>query len=72
MTTNTFNGRRVRSWCVDADISLEDLAERIGVSYGALKSWIYGHRGISFEQACKIADVFGKSLDELREVAHVA
>lgn len=34
---------------------------------GTLKAWIYGQRGISFPQACAIAEVFGKSLDDLRE-----
>lgn len=72
MLINTFNGRRVRSWCVDADITLDDLAKRIGVSAGTLKSWVYGQRSISFDQACKIADVFGKPLDDLRESMHVA
>ncbi len=62
-----FNGRRVRSWCVDAGISIDELAGRIGASSGALKTWIYGTRNISFTQACAIADVFGKSLDDLIE-----
>lgn len=65
--TVAFNGRRVRAWCVDAGIAYDDLAERIGVPAGTLKAWIYGSRGISFAQACAIADVFGKPVDELRE-----
>ena len=57
----TFNGRRVRAWCVDSGITYDELA------VGTLKAWIYGQRGISFPQACAIAEVFGKSLDDLRE-----
>lgn len=43
----------------------------LGVSVGALKSWIYGQRSISLDRAEQIADLFGKTLDELacREVA---
>ena len=63
----TFNGRRVRAWCVDSGITYEALAERVGVPIGTLKSWIYGQRNIAFDQACAIADVFGKPVDELRE-----
>ena len=63
----TFNGRRVRSWCVDADMTHEELAEKIGVPVGTIKSWIYGQRRPLFEQACAIADVFGKPVSELRE-----
>ena len=55
------------SWCVDSGITYDELAERIGVPVGTLKAWIYGQRGISFPQACAIAEVFGKSLDDLRE-----
>ncbi|WP_418389773.1 helix-turn-helix domain-containing protein [Adlercreutzia sp.] len=62
-----FNGRRVRSWCVDAGISYETLADGIKVPLGTLKAWLYGERGISFPQASAIADYFGKSLDDLIE-----
>lgn len=60
-----FNGRRVRAWCVDADISYEELAKRINTPLGSLKSWIYGQREIDFTKACAIADVFGKDVGEL-------
>ena len=64
-------GRRIRSWMVDSGMSAEETAERLGVSVGALKSWIYGQRSLSFDRAEKICDLFGKTLDELacREVA---
>ena len=62
-----FNGRRVRSWCVDAGISYETLADGIKVPLGTLKAWLYGDRGISFPQASAIADYVGKSLDDLIE-----
>lgn len=63
----TFNGRRVRAWCVDSGITYEELAKRVNVPLGTLKSWIYGQRSVGFDQACAIADVFGKPVDELRE-----
>lgn len=61
-----FNGRRVRSWCVDSDMSYEDLAKSIGVAEGTLKAWVYGQRSISFDHACAIANVFKKPVDDLR------
>lgn len=60
-----FNGRRVRAWCVDAGMNLEDLAEKINVPFGTLKAWIYNNRSISFNQACAIADAFDKPVDDL-------
>lgn len=68
----SFNGRRVRAWCVDAGITYEQLAEKIGEGVGAVKSWVYGERRINFDQACKICTYFGKSLDELRTDAAAA
>lgn len=62
-----FNGRRVRSWCVDAGISYETLADGIKVPLGTLKAWLYGQRVINWPQAVAIADYFGKSLDDLIE-----
>ncbi len=58
-------GRRIRSWIVDAGITQEILAEKLGVSASAVKGWVYGFRSISFDRAEQICDVFGKSLDEL-------
>lgn len=58
-------GRRIRSWMVDAGMSQEETAEKLEVSVGALKSWIYGQRSISFDRAEQICDLFGKTLDEL-------
>lgn len=58
-------GRRVRGWCKDAGITQQELADGLGVPYGTLRSWLYGERRIELEQACAIADYFGKSLDDL-------
>lgn len=57
--------RRLRSWMVDAGWTLEETAERLGVSAGSLKGWVYGQRRLPLDRACQICDVFGKSLDEL-------
>lgn len=64
-------GRRIRSWMVDAGLNTEDTAEALGVSTGALKSWIYGQRMLYLDRAVQICELFGKTLDELacREVA---
>ena len=58
-------GRRIRSWMTDAGLNTDQTAAALGVSSGALKSWIYGQRSISFDTAEKICDLFGKPLDEL-------
>ena len=63
-------GRRIRSWMVDAGMTYEDLAAKLSsdeeeVKPNTVKSWIYGQRGMSFERAEQIADVFGKPLDDL-------
>lgn len=61
-----FNGRRVRSWCVDAGLTYDQLAEAIGKNTGTVKSWIYNQRRIDFDDACLIAEFFNKPLDDLR------
>lgn len=62
--------RMVRSWCVASGMSYEKLAERLStpekpVPLTTLKSWVYGQNRISLEDAARICDVFGKSIDEL-------
>ena len=63
-------GRRIRSYLVDSGMTYEELAEKLStdeeqVKAGTVKSWIYGQRGMSLDRAVQIADVFGKSLDDL-------
>ncbi|MEG0792060.1 MAG: helix-turn-helix transcriptional regulator, partial [Gordonibacter sp.] len=58
-------GRRIRSWCVDSGKTYEDVATDLGMPTTTLKAWVYGERNMSFDMAGKIADYFGKSLDEL-------
>ena len=57
--------RMVRSWCIAAGMTYDDLAAALGIPLTTLKSWIYGQNRISCEDAARICDVFGKSLDEL-------
>lgn len=64
---NNFNGRRVRAWCVEAGITYEELAKAIGETPGKVKSWVYNQRNIGFDKAVKIAEYFGKPLDDLRD-----
>lgn len=58
-------GRRVRSKCVDHGITYKDLANALGVSEGTVKSWVYGERAMSLENAWQIADYFSIPMDEL-------
>lgn len=57
--------RRLRSWMIDAGWTLDETAERLGISPGTFKSWMYGQRRMTLERACEICDLFGKTLDEL-------
>lgn len=57
--------RRIRSWMVDAGVSHEETARCVGVSVTTFKKWLYGQRSMPFYKACRIADLFGKSLDDL-------
>ena len=60
-----YMSRRLRSWMADAGMTQKDVADALGVSVGAVKSWIYGTRALSFGRAEQICDLFGKTLDEL-------
>lgn len=57
--------RRLRNWMVDAGWTLEETAEKLGVSAGSLKGWVYGQRRMPLDRARQICDLFGKPLDEL-------
>ena len=57
--------RRIRSYMVDAGMNYESLAETLGEKPGTVKSWVYGQRELTLENAARICDVFGKSLDDL-------
>lgn len=63
--------RRIRSWMTDTGMSWDDLATAVSgklgraVSTSTIRSWLYRSRSLGFKEACAIADVFGKSLDEL-------
>lgn len=65
MTDKKAVGRRIRSWCVDAGKTYEDVASDLEMPPTTLKSWVYGERNMSFDAAAAIADYFGKSLDDL-------
>ena len=63
--------RRLRSWMVDAGWTVDETAEKLGISARTFKSWVYGQRRLPFDRAIQICELFGKTLDELacREVA---
>lgn len=57
--------RRLRSWMTDAGWTLDETAERLGITTAKLKGWLYGGRDMGLDGACLVCDVFGKPLDEL-------
>lgn len=47
------------------DMTMEELAERVGVKHPAVFKWEHDRNNPSLENARKLADVFGVSLDYL-------
>lgn len=58
-------GRRIKSGMVDLGLDSDSFAKEIGVSSGTVRSWVSGRSGMSFENAIKIADLLGWSLDRI-------
>ena len=58
-------GKRIKSGLADADMSQEELAERIGVSRWTVSEWILGRSRPKITDAAKVCDVFGWPLDVL-------
>lgn len=58
-------GRRLKSGLVDSGMSNADLAEKTGVSEWTVKEWCGGRSGMTLENAIKVCDVLGWSLDKL-------
>lgn len=58
-------GRRLKSGLVDAGISVEELADRIGRSRFTVSNWIQGKSGIGLDDAMAICNVLNWPLDRL-------
>lgn len=58
-------GRRIKSGIVDSGMDYETFASKVGVSTDTVRSWVVGRSGISLENAVKVADVLGWSLDRV-------
>ena len=50
---------------VDAGWTVDETAEKLGISDRTFKSWVYGQRRLPFYRAVQICDLFDKPLDEL-------
>ena len=58
--------RRIRHEMVDRDIrTVTDLGEFLGVTTETASCWIKGEKGMSLDNACRVSDAFGWSLDQL-------
>ena len=57
--------RRIRSLCIDRGVTYEQMAEDLDVPVGTMKSWVYGNRKLSLENAFMLADYFGVPLDTI-------
>ena len=58
-------GRRIKSLRIDKGIDQKQLAEISGVSLASISQYELGQTVIGMENAVKIADVLGCSLDSL-------
>ncbi|MBR3328602.1 MAG: helix-turn-helix transcriptional regulator [Atopobiaceae bacterium] len=58
-------GRRLKSGLADAGLTVEQLAESIGVSRFAVQGWISGKSRMKLTDAAKVCDVLGWPLDRL-------
>lgn len=58
-------GRRIKSGIVDSGMDYETFASKVGVSTDTVRSWVVGRSGISLENAVKVADALGWSLDRV-------
>lgn len=65
-------GRRLKSGLADVDMTVEQLANAIGVSRYAVQSWISGKARIKLADAAKICDVLDWPLDRLARREPVA
>lgn len=69
MRTETI-AAELRAQRAKKDVTQADVAKSIGVSVSTLGSWEQ-RAGISLENAWKLADFYGVSLDELAGRSHV-
>lgn len=70
MRTKTFNkqiGKKLRDLRLEHDLSMRDLADRLGASDSKICRIENGSRVLSLEEATRIADLFDISLDKLIE-----
>ena len=57
---------KVEKLLKEQQLSVYQLSKLTQISDSTLRNYKYKHSEISFKNACKIADVLGVSLDELR------
>lgn len=55
----------LRGWRAKRRMTQQEVADAIGVSPGTVNNWEAGKGGMSFENAWKLADLFGCGIGEL-------
>lgn len=58
-------GNNIRNLRLEHDMSMKDLANKLGTTDSAVCRWEHGLAKVSVEMAIKMADLFQISLDEL-------
>ena len=58
-------GMRLKSGLIDTGMTMDELADRIGVSRWTVNEWVIGRRSPKLIDAARICDVLGKPLDWL-------
>lgn len=67
MTFNECIGKNLRDLRLERDLSMRDLADRLGFTDSKICRIENGKAGLSLEDATRIADLFDISLDKLVE-----
>ena len=57
--------KNIRNLRLEHDMSMQDLADKLGTTDSAVCRWENGKAKVSVDMAVKIADLFQISLDEL-------
>jgi DNA-binding transcriptional regulator YiaG len=60
-------GHRLHEARTTADLSVQAVAERLGVTHAAISRWEHGHKDLPLRRAVQLARLYHVSLDALTE-----
>lgn len=60
-------GRRAYSWIIADDVSIQETAEAMSIKTDTLRRWLDGRNRLPLSRARQMAQMFGRSTDDLYE-----